>query len=149
MIDFLNSAYLWLKAFHVVSVIAWMAGLFYLPRLFIYHVEAAESETVQIDTFITMERRLLKAIMNPAMITSWIFGLLIVISGVIDWQAIWPWIKALMVIIMTWFHMWLGSQRKKLEMGQRPVTSRGYRVMNEVPTLLMLVIVIMAVVEPF
>ena len=149
MIDFLGSIYLWLKAAHVISIIAWMAGLFYLPRLFIYHVEAETTQSVQIDTFKIMERRLLKAIMNPAMLSSWLFGLLMVGAGIIDWSMIWPWIKAVMVLIMTWFHMWCGGQRKKLERDQFEFTSRGYRIMNEVPTVVMLVIVVMAIVEPF
>jgi len=149
MSDFLASAYQWLKALHVISVIAWMAGLFYLPRLFIYHNDADQNETVQIETFKVMERRLLKAIMNPAMISSWVFGLLMVAAGLIDWSMIWPWIKAAMVIGMTWFHMWCGKQRRLFETGEQVFVTKTYRYMNEVPTLFMLVIVIMAIVEPF
>ncbi|MEO0342517.1 MAG: protoporphyrinogen oxidase HemJ [Pseudomonadota bacterium] len=149
MSDLLLTGYLWFKAFHIISVIAWMAGLFYLPRLFIYHNDARKSETIQIETFRIMERRLLKAIMNPAMVSSWIFGLLMIAADVIDWSMIWPWIKIAMVLGMTWFHMWCGKQRKLFENGRQKYETRTYRYMNEVPTLFMVVIVFMAVVEPF
>ena len=149
MSDFLASNYQWLKALHIISVIAWMAGLFYLPRLFIYHNDADPNEIIQIDTFKIMERRLLKAIMNPAMLASWLFGLLMVGAGIIDWSMAWPWIKALMVFGMTWFHMWCGKQRRLFDTGTQNLSTKTYRYMNEVPTVFMLLIVIMAVVEPF
>lgn len=142
--------YPWIKSLHVISVIAWMAGLFYLPRLFVYHVE---SDTVSGETetlFQTMERRLLRAIMNPAMISSWIFGLWLVLTpGIVDWSAIWPYTKAAAILGMTWFHMWCARQRKLLLAGTCTVTGSGFRKMNEVPTVLMLVIVFSVIARPF
>ena len=146
--DFLATVYPWTKSLHVVSVIAWMAGLFYLPRLFVYHVEAVTEGSETAILFQTMERRLLKAIMNPAMISTWIFGLALVMTpGIVDWSSLWPWIKAGSVLAMTWFHMWLGARRKDFVAGRNTVTGRRYRMMNEVPTLLMLLIVFSVIVK--
>jgi protoporphyrinogen IX oxidase len=146
--DFLATVYPWTKSLHVVSVIAWMAGLFYLPRLFVYHVEAVTEGSETAILFQTMERRLLKAIMNPAMISTWIFGLALVMTpGIVDWSSLWPWIKAGSVLAMTWFHMWLGARRKDFVAGRNSVTGRRYRMMNEVPTLLMLLIVFSVIVK--
>ncbi|WP_133485266.1 CopD family protein [Aliiroseovarius marinus] len=140
--DFLSDAYFWTKSLHIVSVIAWMAGLFYLPRLFVYHVEVVGSGNETDDLFQTMERRLLKAIMNPAMISSWIFGLCLVVTpGVVDWSLVWPWTKGISIIGMTWFHMWLAARRKDFMSGTNTLTGRRYRMMNELPTVLMIVIV--------
>ncbi|WP_424943553.1 CopD family protein [Aliiroseovarius crassostreae] len=140
--DILSDWYFWTKSLHVVSVIAWMAGLFYLPRLYVYHVEVVGSGNDTDDLFQTMERRLLKAIMNPAMISTWIFGLCLVLTpGVVAWDMVWPWTKGASVIAMTWFHMWLAARRKEFMTGTNTLTGRRYRMMNELPTLLMLVIV--------
>ncbi|MDD9718096.1 protoporphyrinogen oxidase HemJ [Dinoroseobacter sp. PD6] len=142
--------YVWIKSLHVISVIAWMAGLFYLPRLFVYHVEsnAVSGETEAL--FQTMERRLLRAIMNPAMISSWIFGLWLVMTpGIVDWSAVWPYTKLAAILGMTWFHMWCAGQRKELLAGTSTTTGRRYRMMNEVPTLLLLVIVFSVIARPF
>lgn len=140
--DILSDWYFWTKSLHIVSVIAWMAGIFYLPRLFVYHVEQVGSGNETDQLFQTMERRLLKAIMNPAMISTWIFGLCLVATpGIVDWSMIWPWLKGGSVIAMTWFHMWLGARRKEFAAGTNTLTGRRYRMMNEVPTLLMLIIV--------
>ena len=144
----LSDWYLTVKALHVISVIAWMAGLFYLPRLFVYHVEQRQNGPALINTLALMERRLIKAIMNPAMIATWIFGLLLVsIPGVVDWSAFWSWAKAASVIGMTVFHMWLGARRKELAAGTNTVSGRTYRRMNEVPTVLMIVIVFAVIVK--
>lgn len=148
MAGFLSDAYLWVKALHVISVIAWMAGLFYLPRLFVYHVEQVERGSATDAMFQVMERRLLKAIMNPAMISTWVFGLALVsIPGIVDWSAPWAWAKAASVLAMTGFHMWLGARRKEFVAGTNTRTGRQYRMMNEVPTLLMLIIVIAVIVK--
>lgn len=148
MIDFLSDWYLWVKSLHVVSVIAWMAGLFYLPRLYVYHVEVVSGGSDTDGLFQTMERRLLRAIMNPAMISTWIFGVALIFTpGIVDWSSVWPWTKAASVLGMTWFHMWLAARRKDLVMGSNKVTGRQYRMMNEVPTLLMLVIVFSVIVK--
>jgi len=147
MTDFLISLYPWTKAFHIMSVIAWMAGLFYLPRLFVYHVEKADTEALG-QVFEVMEVKLLRAIMNPAMIATWIFGLCLVFTpGVVDWGYTWPWTKAGAVLVMTWYHHWLGRRRKDFAAGRNRVTGRQYRMMNELPTILMAIIVISVVVR--
>ncbi len=148
MSEFLSNWYFWVKSLHVVSVIAWMAGLFYLPRLFVYHVEVVQAGSPTDALFQTMERRLLRAIMNPAMISTWLFGLaLLATPGVVDWSMIWPWVKAASVLTMTWFHMWLAGQRKAFVAGANGVSGRQYRMMNEVPTVLLLLIVFAVIVK--
>lgn len=142
--------YVWVKSLHIISVIAWMAGLFYLPRLFVYHVESpaivGETEVL----FQTMERRLLRAIMAPAMISTWFFGLWLAFTpGVVDWGSVWPYMKAICVVAMTWFHHWLGQRRKNLITGTNTVSGRQYRMMNEVPTVLLILIVVLVIVRPF
>lgn len=150
MTDFLINLYPWVKSLHVMSVIAWMAGLFYLPRLFVYHAEKVGQEGETHDLFQTMEWKLLRVIMNPAMIATWIFGLMLVFTpGIVDWSAAWPWTKAAAVLGMTWFHHWLGLRRKDFVAGKNTVTGRRYRLMNEVPTLLMVVIVVSVIARPF
>jgi putative membrane protein len=150
MIDFLAAAYPWTKSLHVISIIAWMAGLFYLPRLFVYHVEKVGQNGETAELFQTMERRLLKAIMNPAMIASWVFGIaLISTPGVVDWAAAWPYAKFAAIIGMTWFHMWCGARRKDLMVEGVQRSGRHYRLMNEVPTVLLIVIVISVIARPF
>jgi protoporphyrinogen IX oxidase len=149
MDGFLAGIYPWVKAWHVVSVLAWMAGLFYLPRLFVYHAEQVQTGvTAAEDLFRTMERRLLRAIMNPAMISTWVFGILLVLTpGIVDWSMVWPWAKTVSVLGMTWFHMWLAARRKDFAEGRNIRTGRSYRIMNEVPTVLMLVIVFAVIVK--
>ncbi len=140
--DFLADWYLVTKSLHVISVIAWMAGIFYLPRLYVYHVEQVEAGSKTDLMFQTMERRLMRAIINPAMTATWIFGLALVFTpGVIDWSDWWPWIKAACVLVMSWFHGWLSARRKEFVAGTNTRTGRTYRMMNEVPTVLMIVIV--------
>ncbi len=150
---FMADWYLWTKALHVISVISWMAGLFYLPRLFVYHVEGlkkrgvvAGSEMDQL--FQHQERLLLRAIMNPAMIATWIFGLALVLTpGIVVWSEAWVWVKALSVVAMTVFHMWLAARRKAFLAGQNDLTGRHYRMMNEVPTVFMLLIVFAVILK--
>ncbi|MBV0913513.1 protoporphyrinogen oxidase HemJ [Anianabacter salinae] len=142
--------YPWIKALHVIAVIAWMAGLFYLPRLFVYHAESVTRGTETDTLFQTMERKLLKLIMTPSMIVTWIFGLMLVsIPGVVDWSEGWPWLKAVAVIGMTAFHGWCAGQRKRFAGQGETLTGRRYRLMNEVPTLFLLVIVVAVIVKPF
>lgn len=144
MTDLLIQGYPWIKALHVIAVIAWMAGLFYLPRLFVYH---AENEVPE-ELFQTMERRLLRAIINPAMIATWVFGLCLVFTpGVVDWSQVWPWTKAAGVLAMSGFHGWLSARRKDFERGTNRLSGRTYRIMNEVPTLLMILIVVSVIVR--
>lgn len=150
MAEILQDAYQWIKALHVISVIAWMAGLFYLPRLFVYHAEVVGQTGNSNDLFQTMERRLLRAIMNPAMIAAWIFGLLMAATpDRIDWSQSWPWIKMAAVLGMTWFHMWCARTRKAFESGTNKKSGRHFRIMNEVPTFFMIIIVVMVIVQPF
>jgi len=148
--DFLSMSYPWIKAIHIMAVISWMAGLFYLPRLFVYHAERVETGSETDGLFQVMEVKLLRFIMNKAMIATWIAGLLMVLTpGIIDWSAVWPYTKGISVIAMTWFHMWLAGRRKDFERGENVLTGRRYRMMNEVPTVLMLIIVVSVVVRPF
>jgi len=148
MTDMLSEVYPWVKSLHVIAVIAWMAGLFYLPRLFVYHAEKSVRGDDLDQLFQVMERRLLKAIMNPAMIATWVFGLLLVMTpGIVDWSMIWPWTKAISVALMTWFHIWLGIRRKDFAAGQNQLSGRSYRMMNEVPTLLLIIIVTSVIVK--
>jgi len=151
--DFLAAAYLWVKALHVISVITWMAGIFYLPRLYVYHVEGLNKAGVvrgsDMDLlFQRQERLLLRAIMNPSLVATWLFGLMLVFTpGIVDWSLFWPWAKAASVLGMTWFHMWLAARRKDFVNGSNRLTGRQYRIMNEVPTVLMLVIVFSVILK--
>ncbi|MFC0339714.1 CopD family protein [Paracoccus niistensis] len=147
MTDWLASVYPWTKAFHVMAVISWMAGLFYLPRLFVYHAERGTAAGEPRDSLQIMEYKLLRVIMGPASIATWIAGLALVFTpGIVDWTMVWPWTKAAAVIGMTVFHHWLMIERKKLARGEGS-TGRRYRMMNEVPTLLMVVIVLSVIVK--
>jgi putative membrane protein len=148
MDDLLAAAYPWIKTAHVASVIAWMAGLFYLPRLFVYHAEQVAIGTGTDSLFQTMELKLYRYIMGPSMIATWLFGLALVLTpGIVDWSVLWPWTKGAAVLGMTWFHHWLGARRKDFARGENLLDGRRYRVMNEVPTLLMLVIVASVIVK--
>jgi len=150
MVDFLVSHYNWIKAMHVIAAMAWMAGLFYLPRLFAYHADAVAGSFEPSATLAVMERRLLRIIMNPAMTGTWLFGFVMILTpGMIDWQSAWPHVKAVAVLALTLFHMWLARKRKELLAGNCRTAARQFRLMNEIPTVLAIVIVIMAVVEPF
>jgi len=147
--DWLAPYYSWIKALHVMAVLAWMAGLFYLPRLFVYHAEKAEPESELDLTFQVMEAKLLRVIMNPAMITAWICGLLMIGMGGLDFGAVWGWAKLGAVIAMTAAHMWMAARRKDFAEGRNTRSGRVYRIANEVPTLLMVVAVIAVIVRPF
>ena len=139
--------YDWLKAFHVVAVIAWMAGLLYLPRLMVYHAEAEPGSALS-ETFKVMERRLLKAIATPAMIASWVFGLVLVHRG--GWLASgWLHAKLLLVLLLSAFHGLAAGWTRAFAEDRNTRPARFYRIMNEVPTLLMIGIVIFVIVKPF
>ena len=141
--------YPWIKAFHLVSVFAWVAGLLYLPRLYVYHT-TAEPGSPTSETFKTMERRLLNAIMNPAMMAAWSFGLLLVLTpGVVDWGAGWWHGKLFGIAGMTLFHQHLTEARKDFAEDRRRHSQRYWRAVNEAPALLLLLIVIMVIVKPF
>ncbi|RYH10872.1 CopD family protein [Tropicimonas sp. IMCC6043] len=140
--DWLANIYLWTKSLHVISILAWMAGLFYLPRLYVHHTEQTVPGTEMDTVFQMMERKLLKLIMNPAMIASWVFGLMLVFTpGIVDWTSLWPYTKGAAVLAMTWVHMWLASHRHDFVNGDFKLSGRTYRWMNELPTVLMIIIV--------
>ena len=150
IVDWLSTYYLWIKAFHIIAVISWMAGLLYLPRLFVYHT-SAEPGGVQSQTFKVMERRLLKAIMTPAMLTAWVLGLgLLAIPGMVDWATdYWMYAKLALVLAMTGMHGFLARCVRRFADDANQHSSRFYRMVNEVPTLLMIAIVIFVIVRPF
>jgi putative membrane protein len=146
--DFLADWYPLTKVLHIISVIAWMAGLFYLPRLFVYHTESVEVGSDTDKLFQTMERKLLRYIMNPAMTATWVFGLCLVFTpGLVDWDSIWPWTKTVGVLVLTWHHHWLGYRRKDFVAGKNTRSGKTYRLMNEVPTVFMIVIVASVVMK--
>jgi protoporphyrinogen IX oxidase len=139
--------YLWLKAFHVIAVIAWMAGMLYLPRLFVYHSEAPK-DSIQSETFKIMERRLLKAIINPAMAVTWVLGLYLVWDG--GWYTSgWMHAKFALVLIMSGLHGVYVRRLKEFAADRNTRPAKYYRILNEVPTLLMIGIVILVIVKPF
>ena len=149
MTELLQSAYLALKALHVIAVIAWMAGLFYLPRLFVYHSRAAAGSEMA-ETFRVMEARLLRIIMTPAMIVAWICGLLLAATpGVVAGGATWFWVKLAAVLALSLFHFHLAGWRKAFAADDNRHTEKFFRQVNEVPTVLMIIIVVMVVVRPF
>jgi putative membrane protein len=143
----LSDLYPWIKAIHIMAVISWMAGMFYLPRIFVYHAERGSNVEMD-ETFKLMEYKLLRVIINPAMIVSWVFGLLLVLTpGIVDWSMVWPWTKLVAVLLMSAFHGWLSARRKDFAAGRNTLTGRRYRIMNEVPTVLMIVIVLSVVIK--
>jgi putative membrane protein len=145
----LADPYAWIKAAHVLSLIAWMAAVFYLPRLFVYHADAPAGSPLS-ETFKVMERRLLRAIMTPAMIATWVFGLWAAFAA--DWftnGSLWLHVKLVFVLAMTAFHGLCARWLRDFATDRNRRPARFYRIANEVPTLLLLAIVILAVVKPF
>jgi putative membrane protein len=140
--------YLYVKALHIIAAVSWMAGLLYLPRLFVYHADT-DIGSVRAETFKVMERRLLKAIMNPAMIATFGFGIWMLYLNPSLLLEGWMHVKIVCVLAMAGCHGIFGRIRRQLENDQTPYSSKAYRIWNEVPTVLLVVIVIMAVVEPF
>jgi putative membrane protein len=139
--------YLWLKAFHIVAVIAWMAGMLYLPRLYVYHCDA-EPGSRQSETFKVMERRLLRLIINPAMIVTWVLGLWLMWVG--GWYtAGWFHAKLVLVLAMSALHGFLARWMKDFAADRNRHSARFYRLANEIPTILLIGIVILVVVKPF
>ena len=136
-----------IKALHLISVMSWMAGLLYLPRLFVYHAETTIG-SVRAETFKVMERRLLRAIMNPAMIASFVFGIWMIILAPGLLYEPWMHVKILCVLLMAGCHGAFSKMRRRLENDEPPRRPRVYRIWNEVPTVLMVIIVFMAVVKP-
>jgi protoporphyrinogen IX oxidase len=147
----LAASYPWIKALHVLAVVSWMAGLLYLPRLFVYHAERAAPGSEMAETFKVMERRLLRGIMLPASIATWVFGLALAFTpGLVSWNSDgWIYIKLAAVLVLTWFHHWLARRRKDFAADRNTVSGRTYRLMNELPTLALVIIVVMVIVKPF
>ena len=139
----------YIKAFHIIAIIAWMAGLLYLPRLFVYHA-MSKVGSEQSETFKVMERRLLKGITTPAMLASWVFGLILAFSGVIDWSKDgWFHAKLLLVVLLSAYHGLLAMWTRDFALDRNTRSARFYRIANEIPMLLMIGIVILVVVRPF
>ena len=149
MLEALNPFYLWIKAFHIIAVIAWMAGMLYLPRLYVYHCEVAPG-SAESARFKTMERRLLRAIVNPAMIATWLLGITLVLTpasgGLVQG---WLHAKLLLVLVLSAAHGLFSKWRKDFEKDVNRRPAKFYRIWNEVPAVLMIAIVILVVVKPF
>ncbi len=140
-------AYDWIKIGHLFSVVAWMAGIFYLPRLFVYHADAVIG-SVQSETFKVMERRLFRGIMRPAMYGTWGFGLWLGLKGGWFSGVSWLWLKGLLVLALTVYHYQLDAWRKAFELDANRHSSRFFRMMNELPTVLLLGILVLVVLKP-
>jgi putative membrane protein len=150
MADFFSEYYLWLKAFHIIAVMAWMAGMLYLPRLFVYHCQTEPGSEMS-EKLKIMERRLMKVIINPAMIVAFILGiiLMIVTKAGAPGGLMWFHYKAALLVGLFTVHGMLSKYRKAFEKDQNKKSEKFYRILNEVPTLLMIGIVVLAVVKPF
>ncbi|MGC6475996.1 MAG: protoporphyrinogen oxidase HemJ [Parvibaculales bacterium] len=149
MMDFLWTYSNWILAFHIIFVMFWMAGMYYLPRLFVYHAEAYE-QNEPVKTFEVMELKLLRIILNPAMILAWVFGLALLLRpGFYADAGQWINIKILCLIILTAYHVFLARWRRQFLLGQSPRPSRFFRMINEIPPVLTIIIVIMVIVKPF
>lgn len=146
MIALSGEGYLWVKALHVISIIAWMAGLLYLPRLYVYHTQV-ETGSATSELFKVMERRLVRAIMTPAMVASWVFGLWMAAN--LDWSAGWLHAKLALVVAMTVMHVALMQWGRDFAADSNVRSTKFYRVANEIPTLFMLGIVILVILKPF
>jgi putative membrane protein len=144
---FLSNNILWIKALHVISVIAWMSGMFYLPRLFVYHTET-EAGSAESERFKVMERRLLRAIINPSMIATWVFGLTLAYLTE-AYKEPWLQMKFVLVIVMSGLHGYFAGRVKAFAQDRNDKPARFYRILNEVPPILMVFIVILVIVQPF
>lgn len=145
----LAAAYPWIKALHIVTMVAWMAGLLYLPRLYVYHAGAEPGSTLD-ETFKTMERRLLRQIMNPAMIATVLFGVLLALTpGIVDWHSGWLYAKLVLVAGLAAHHHLLARWGRDFAAERNRHPARFYRIVNEVPTLLLIGIVVLVAVKPF
>ena len=149
MSNILTAAYPWVKSLHIVAVVAWMAGLLYLPRLFVYHADLPQ-ESARAVMLAVMERRLLRGIMMPAAVMTYGFGALLAATpGVVDWRWGWMWAKLSLVGLLTLFHVLLAHWRRELAAGRRAHSAKFYRVVNELPTIVLVAIVLLVVVKPF
>lgn len=145
----LSAAYPWIKSLHIIAVVAWMAGLLYLPRLFVYHAEAPPGSN-RAAMLMVMERRLLRGIMLPAIVMTYIFGIALALTpGVVDWGQAWIWLKLGFALVLTVFHLLLARWRQVFAEGDIPHTSRFFRIVNELPTVALIAIVLLVVAKPF
>ena len=148
MSDILIVLYPWIKSLHLISVISWMAGLFYLPRIFVYHVERSDGKDQINEVFLIMEKKLHSFIMTPAMIVSWICGFLLAATpGIIDFSHMWVWVKLLAIIAMTIFNIWLGLKISDFKTNNNTLSGKQYRLLNEVPTVLLVIIIVSVVLK--
>ena len=148
MNDILIVLYPWIKSLHLISVISWMAGLFYLPRIFVYHVERSDGKDQINEVFLIMEKKLHSFIMTPAMIVSWICGFLLAATpGIIDFSHMWVWVKLLAIIAMTIFNIWLGLKISDFKTNNNTLSGKQYRLLNEVPTVLLVIIIVSVVLK--
>jgi putative membrane protein len=149
VINALGAAYPWVKGLHIIAVIAWLAGLLYLPRLYVYHagVPAQSNRAAMLEI---MERRLLRAIMMPAAVMTYGFGVLLAATpGVVDWHRGWVWAKLGLVVLLTVFHFLLAYWQRGFAAGKNPHSAKFYRFINELPTIMMIAIVLLVVAKPF
>ena len=148
MTEILTSLYPWIKSLHIIAVISWMAGLFYLPRIFVYHVERSNGKDQLNEVFLVMEKKLHSFIMNPAMILSWICGILLSLTpGIIDFSELWVWVKLVSIIGMTLFNIWLGIKIVDFQDGNNSLSGKQYRLLNEIPTILLVAIVVSVIIK--
>ncbi len=148
MSDILIVLYPWIKSLHLISVISWMAGLFYLPRIFVYHVERSDGKDQINEVFLIMEKKLHSFIMTPAMIVSWICGFLLAATpGIINFSHMWVWVKLLAIIAMTIFNIWLGLKISDFKTNNNTLSGKQYRLLNEVPTILLVIIIVSVVLK--
>lgn len=142
----LGESHLWIKAFHIIFVIFWMAGLLLLPRYYIYHRDTVPGSPED-QAWIAREKRLLRIIINPAMILTWLLGLMLAVN--LGMQGGWLHAKITLVLALSGYHGWMAGLRKKFARGERPLSSKALRIANEVPSIAVIIIVILAVVRPF
>ena len=148
MPEILTSLYPWIKSLHIIAVISWMAGLFYLPRIFVYHVERSNGKDQLNEVFLVMEKKLHSFIMNPAMILSWICGILLSLTpGIIDFSELWVWVKLVSIIVMTFFNIWLGIKIVDFQDGNNSLSGKQYRLLNEIPTILLVAIIVSVIIK--
>jgi putative membrane protein len=148
--EWLVALYPWIKAAHIISVISWMAAMLYLPRLFVYHAQI-DPQSAQSETFKVMERRLARAIMTPAMLATWVFGLALAATpGIVDWQGdTWFHIKLAFVVFLSGLHGFLSAQVRRFARNANKRSAGFFRAVNEMPTIVMIIVVVLVVVRPF
>lgn len=150
MIDILATLYPYTKTLHIISVISWMAAMLYLPRLFVNHAEHAPIGSPQSEMLKGMEERLYRIILTPAMSATWLFGILLALTpGIVDWSSIYPYIKGAAVLVLSGMHGWLKKRMVDFAEDRNEISARSWRMINEVPTVLMILIVAMVVIRPF